>query len=1028
MRGNRRTALGAAASAALAAAIAASTQAVPAQALPGRAVAGQAVPGWAVAGQAVPGRATPGQARPWLNPSETPDQRAGQLVAQMTLDEKISQMHTTGTGAGGIARLVPGIPRLGIPDFRITNGPAGVGTGSVSTQPSATALPAPVALAATFDTGLARQYGTVEGVETADVGHGLIEAPDVNMVRVPQSGRAFENYGEDPYLAGQLAVADIDGIQSQGVMAEVKHYAANDQETNRKTINERIDDRTQHEIHLPAFEAAVRQGNVAAVMCAYPSVNGEFMCQNRYLLSDVLRDQWGFDGFIQSDAGATHSAAGSAQAGMDLELADNGPYDQELEQAVLDGQVSVSTLDSLIVRRLATEIRFGLLDRVATTTPIDAAAGGAVARAVSEQSTVLLKNSGSQLPLDTGAVHSIAVIGQYAQTAYPGGGGSSHVNPLYTVSPVQGITQRAGPGATVTSSDGGDVTQAAAQAAAADVAVVIVSDAEKEGSDRANLSLTGNQDQLVGAVAAANPHTVVVVDSGAPVLMPWVDQVPAVVEAWYPGEEDGDALAAVLFGDVDPSGKLPVTFPRTGTEVPANTPQQYPGVGGTAVYSEGLEVGYRWYDAQHVAPLFPFGYGLSYTSFAYSHLRVTPAPGPDGTVTATVDVTNTGSRSGADVAQVYVTDPAAAGEPPIQLKGFQKVSLAPGQTRRLTFTLDQRAFSIWNSDAQDWTRLDGTYTVSVGDSSANLPLHAPVILARTAGVRYLTVTAPQVLAPGATATVTTTFTNTGDYPADQVRLALDAPAGWTVSPADPVSLPPVGPRTSAGRTWQLTAPPGAAPGTVALSVTARYHGVDGDATARAGASVTVPSPSLAAAFGNVGITDDTATDAGNIDGTGSSLSAQALAGAGVTPGAAVAHGAVSLTWPAVAAGQPDNVVAAGQAIAASGSGGTLGFLLAATYGPATGTGRVIYSDGGTQPFTLDAPDWYSATSTGADVAIGMPYRNKAGNVQQAHVVNVYYAGVPLQAGRTVADVVLPDVSSTATAGSPAMHIFAMSIG
>jgi beta-glucosidase len=684
-----------------------------------------ALAGGAVIGMiAIPPTASAGSRRgAWF---QSPEQRAARLVAQMTLDEKISQMHTTGTGAGGIARLVPGIPRLGIPDLRITNGPAGVGTGSVSTQPSATALPAPVALAATFDTGLAYRYGVVEGVETADVGHNLLEAPDVNIVRVPQGGRAFENYGEDPLLAGQLAIADIRGIQHQGVMAEVKHYAANDQETNRRTVNEVIDDRTLHEIHLPAFEDAVKGANVATVMCAYPSINGEFACENKHLLTDVLRDQWGFAGFVQSDASATHSAVGSAQAGQDLELRDNGPYDQELKQAVLDGRVSTQTLDTMIKRRLATEIRFGLFDHPATTSPIDAAAGGLVARTVAEQSTVLLKNSGGQLPLAAGAVHSIAVIGPYAQQVHPGGGGSSHVKPLYTVSPVQGIQQRVGPSVNVTSSDGTDTAQAAQTAAAADVAVVIVGDLEREGSDRKNLSLTGNQDELVRAVAAANPHTVVVVDSGAPVLMPWVDSVPAIIEAWYPGEEDGNALAAVLFGDVNPSGKLPVTFPRTEDQTPISSPARWPGVNGTVQYSEGLQVGYRWYDAQGQDPLFPFGYGLSYTSFSFSHLTVSPRLDRYGQAVVGVDVTNTGTRTGAEVAQVYLSDPVAAGEPPRQLKGFQKVTLRPGQTKHLTFRLDQRAFSIWDSAAQRWTTVDGRYGVAVGDSSRQLPLTGTV--------------------------------------------------------------------------------------------------------------------------------------------------------------------------------------------------------------------------------------------------------------------------------------------------------------
>ncbi len=660
----------------------------------------------------------------------TPERRAAALVAQMTLDEKISQTHTTLKGAGGIARFVPGIPRLGIPDFLITNGPAGVGTGAVPQQPNATALPAPVALAAGFDAGLARDYGVVEGRETGNVGHSLIEAPDVNMVRVYQNGRAFENYGEDPFLAGQLAVANIKGIQSQGVLAEVKHYAANDQERDRKTIHEVIDDRTLHEIHLPAFEDAVKQGHVAAVMCAYPNVNDAFMCENRHLLTDVLREQWGFRGFVQSDASATHTAVGSVAAGQDLELRDNGPYDEELRQAVVDGKVSMTALDAMITRRLATEIRAGLFEHPRTVTPIDTAAGGTVARRVAEQSAVLLKNSANRLPLNASAVHSIAVIGPYAGVAHPGGGGSSHVNPLYTVSPVDGIQRRAGSGVKVTSSDGVDTAAAAALAGSADVVVVIVGDVEKEGTDRPTLSLTGNQDDLVRSVVAANPRTIVVLNSGAPVLMPWVDQVPAILEAWYPGEEDGNALAALLFGDVNPSGKLPVTFPRTESQTPVSIPERYPGVNGTVVYSENLEMGYRWYDAQGEEPLFPFGYGLSYTSFAFSRLRVTPVLGRYGKADVEADVTNTGSRAGATVAQVYLTFPASAGEPPRQLKSFAKVFLRPGESRHLRFSLDQRAFSVWDSAAQNWTTVAGRYQVAVGDSSRNLPLSAPVRMSR----------------------------------------------------------------------------------------------------------------------------------------------------------------------------------------------------------------------------------------------------------------------------------------------------------
>jgi beta-glucosidase len=787
---------------------------------------------------AVPGAAA--AQPPQADQPPTPEQQAAALVAQMTLDEKISQMHTTGKGAGGIARLVPGIPRLGIPDLRISNGPAGVGTGSVPDQPSATALPAPVALAATFDTDLAKQYGMVEGTETSDVGHNLLEAPDVNIVRVPQGGRAFENYGEDPYLAGQLAAANIAGIQRPGVMAEVKHYAANDQETSRKTINEEIDDRTLHEIHLPAFEDAVKQGGVATVMCAYPAINGSFSCENKHLLGDILRGQWGFGGFVQSDASATHTAVGSAQAGQDLELRDNGPYDQELKAAVLAGTVSMQTLDTMIIRRLATEIRFGLFDHPASITPIDAAAGGAVARTIAEQATVLLKNAGGQLPLAPDALHSIAVVGPYAQQVHPGGGGSSHVKPLYTVSPVQGIAQRAGAGVSVTSADGSDPAAAAELAKAADVAVVIVGDVEKEGADRPNMSLTGNQDALVQAVVAANPHTVVVVDSGAPVLMPWVDSVPAVLEAWYPGEEDGNALAAILFGDVNPSGKLPVTFPRTETQTPVSTPDRWPGVNGTAHYSEGLQVGYRWYDAQHQDPLFPFGFGLSYTTFAFRHLTVSPVLLPGGTVTVGVDVTNTGTRAGTEVAQVYLTDPATAGEPPKQLKGFQKVTLQPGQTRHLTFKVDERAFSVWDSTAQQWTTVTGRYRVRVGDSSRNLPLSASVRVPFTTGTQSVAVQAPATATAGSTVTVTTVVTNTGDLPVGPVRLDLQVPTGWTATrESSPGRWWFVPPHSSVPVTWQVAIPAGATPGPATLTATAQFWTVRGVLSATGAASMTV---------------------------------------------------------------------------------------------------------------------------------------------------------------------------------------------
>jgi beta-glucosidase len=616
----------------------------------------------------------------------------------------------------------------------ITNGPAGVGPGDNPQQPPATALPAPISLAASFDPSLAGRYGVIQGSETRDLAESLIEAPDVNIARVPENGRTFEGYGEDPYLSGQVSVADIDGIQGQGIIAEVKHYDANNQETNRFTVNEVIGDRTLHEIYMPQFEASVKDAHAGTVMCAYPQINGSYSCQNNYLLSTVLRGQWGFDGFVQSDFGAAHSTAGSAAAGMDLEMPTGVYYADAMKQAVESGQVSISTVNTMLVRRFATMMRFGLFNRTLSQSPIPVTANGTFARTAAEDGTVLLQNNGGQLPLAASRLHSVAVIGPYAGAAKTGGGGSSHVVPEYTVSPVQGIQNRVGTGVTVSYNDGSDATSAATTAKSADVAVVMVGDDETEGSDRSTLALSGNQDQLVESVAAANPHTVVVVKSGGPVLMPWLSQVPAVVEAWYPGQEDGNAVAAILFGDANPSGKLPVTFPRADADTPAHTPQQWPGVNGTAVYSEGLQVGYRWYDAQNITPMFPFGYGLSYTTFGFSHLTVSRGHG--GQVTAGADVTNTGHRPGAEVAQLYVTDPAGAGEPPKQLKGFRKVSLQPGQTAHVTFVLDQRAFSVWDSATQAWTVPVGTYHVLVGDSSRNLPLQAPVVMAGPAAAGH----------------------------------------------------------------------------------------------------------------------------------------------------------------------------------------------------------------------------------------------------------------------------------------------------
>ncbi len=652
--------------------------------------------------------------------------RAKAIVSKMTLQEKIDQLHGIRTATHH--RYVPPLPRLHIPAMLVTNGPAGAGPGDPTPQEPATALPAPISLAATWDTNTARLYGVIAGRESRDLANGLLEGPDVNIARVPQNGRTFEAFGEDPYLTSEIGVAEIEGIQSQHIIADVKHYDANNQEADRFRVNEIVGERALHEIYLPAFDAAVHQAHVAAVMCAYPKVNGTYNCQDDLLMNQILKKNWGFQGFITSDFGATHSTVRSAMAGMDLEMPTGKYWSGALLQAVKSGQVPMSVIDDKLVRRYRTMMELGVFYHPPTHKPIPAKKDGAIARRIAEEGMVLLKNQGNLLPLDAASLHSIAVIGPYAAKAITGGGGSSHVVPLYTVDPVKGIQARVGSKVNVTFADGSDIQQAVALAKSADVAIVMVGDHETEGRDHP-ITLQGNQDQLVEAVAAANPHTVVVLKSGSVELMPWVDKVPALLEAWYPGEEDGNAVAAVLFGDFDPSGKLPLTFPRQLADLPASTPQQYPGVDGVVHYSEGVFVGYRHYDEKNIKPLFPFGYGLHYTTFAYKNLKVSPSSVSGkgtGAVTVDLDVTNTGSRAGAEVAELYLGFPSTATvpEPPKQLKGFERVELRPGQTAHVQIVLDRSSISHWNTEQHDWAVLPGTYRVMVGASSRDIRLQS----------------------------------------------------------------------------------------------------------------------------------------------------------------------------------------------------------------------------------------------------------------------------------------------------------------
>ena len=670
---------------------------------------------------AAPAASAASAACPWVGSTAPISQRVSQLMSSMTLSQEVALM--TGVSGSSYVGYIPAISSLCIPALNLEDGPAGVGDG----MNNVTQLPAPVDAAATWDTSAEQTYGQVIGREQAAKGTTIDLGPTINIVRDPRWGRAFESIGEDPYLNGQLGAADIRGVQSTGVMAQVKHFAVYNQETNRNSSSDNavISTQAEQEIYLPAFQAATGQGAASSVMCSYSWINGTAACQNPYTLSTVLRQQFGYTGFVTSDWGATHSTAASANAGLDMDMPGNdGYYGSALQSAVSSGQVSQATINTAVSEILTQMFGFGLFDKVASGSPSATAtssADQADATALSEEGTVLLKNTGNVLPL-TSSDSSIAVIGADASSSpQTDGGGSAGVNSSGTVTPLQGIQAAVPSGTTVTYNAGSSTTSAASAAAAASVAVVFVSDYESEGSDLTSIDLGTTDDNLISAVAAANPNTIVVLNTGSAVTMPWLSSVKGVLEAWYPGQEDGTAIASVLLGDSNPSGHLPVTFPTSLSQVPASTAAQWPGTNGTVQYSEGIDVGYRWYDAKGLTPLFPFGYGLSYTSFSFSNLKV-GALTAGGTATVTATVTNTGSRSGADVAQLYVTDPAASGQPPLALEGFQRVNLAAGASTTVTFPLTQQNLQYWNSTSNAWATSTGNYTISVGDSSASLPL------------------------------------------------------------------------------------------------------------------------------------------------------------------------------------------------------------------------------------------------------------------------------------------------------------------
>jgi beta-glucosidase len=715
------------------------------------------LPGWAAA-------AAPAS-HAWLKSSLSPDVRARMVVAVMTEQEKLALVfdyfgsmkpdvsyRPPPEARMGSAGYVPGIPRLGIPPQWITDASLGVATQreSADAYRERTALPSGLATAATWNPLLARRGGAMIAAEARASGFNVLLGPGVNLAREPRGGRDFEYAGEDPLLAGTIAAAAIQGIQSQHVIAALKHFALNDQETGRSVLGADIDQGQARQSDLLAFELAIEQGEPGTVMCAYNRVNGTYSCENRWLLEQVLKGDWGFEGYVMSDWGGTHSTAVAADAGLDQEsgwILDSEQYfGAPLRQAVAAGRVSLTRLDDMARRILRSMFAVGVVMHPVgdDPAPIDFAADQQVSEADEAQGIVLLKNAGAILPLQR-TMRRLLVIGGHADRGVISGGGSSTVFPVGgNVVPGLGPKGFPGPVVYLPSSplaalmgqspltqaryvSGDDIGEAVRQAGWADRVVVFASQWAAESQD-VSLTLPDHQDALISAVAAANAHTVVVLETGGPVLMPWLSKVAAVLEAWYPGSGGGPAIAQVLFGSVDPSGRLPVSFPESLEQLPnrqlpgETVPQGKPF---DIDYREGAAVGYKWYEKQRLTPLFPFGYGLSYTRFRYSSLAARVA---NGRLVVSFEVTNVGNRAGAAVPQVYVGPGAGSWEAPRRLAGWSKVSLAPGGSAALSITVDPRLLSTFDEVGKSWRTAPGMYDVWLGESSVDTTLSVRVLL------------------------------------------------------------------------------------------------------------------------------------------------------------------------------------------------------------------------------------------------------------------------------------------------------------
>jgi beta-glucosidase len=704
-----------------------------------------------------------------MDPQLSPEDRADLVLKQLTLDEKIALLHGNGMAhdanwqapltplTNGGAGYVEGVKRLGIPSLVISDAAYGVRDSGANGR-YATAMPSSLGAASSWDAESACDFGALIGSELRAQGFNMTLGGGVDLAREPRNGRTFEYAGEDPLLAGTIVGNLMKCEQAHHVVGDIKHYAMNDQETGRNFVNAIISKRGMQESDLLAFHIAISIANPAAVMCSYNRINGDYACENSYLLRDVLKNDWGFKGFVLSDWGGTHSTEKASAAGLDQEQPMANYFGPKLREAVDAGRVPLSEIDDHARRVLYAEFLSGIVDDPLQKGVVDVEKGFEVAQRVEENSIVLLKNRQAVLPIVPSRVHSIAIIGGHADAGMISGGGSAQVDPpggnaimppgkgttrwqehiWFPTSPLLALRAKL-PHTKIDFDPGTDLDSAAKLGRSSDLAIVFAYQWESEGMDLPNLSLPDNQDALIEKIAAANPRTIVVLETGSAVTMPWLDKVAGVVEAWYAGSSGHKALANVLVGEVNPSGKLAITFPKSEQDLPHSVIPQPPphlrGQGSAPVnagappsnyavhYDEGAEVGYKWFQAEHKTPLFPFGFGLSYTSFAYSALSVDSAA-----KTARFTVRNTGTRAGTEIAEVYATLPKGSDETFQRLAGFARITLDPGKSQTVTVSIDPRVLQTYDETAARWNLATGSYQILVGPSSGNTPLTGSLLV------------------------------------------------------------------------------------------------------------------------------------------------------------------------------------------------------------------------------------------------------------------------------------------------------------